>query len=155
MLKFNLKILCLLALFLLFSVSVTYSIMRKTDNGNGTIIAADWDVSLNQTGIDNRLEVIPGLLNSSYTVKVNSHSEVDVVYNIIVSNIPNNVQVKLDNGTFQTPTSGTVTFSNAGNIAFSDSSREKTHTLTFGATSNAVPSANNSINIDVEIRQAL
>ena len=81
--------------------------------------------------------------------------EHELKYKRKVSNIPNNVQVKLDNGTFQTPTSGTVTFPNAGNIAFSDSSREKTHTLTFSATSNAVPSANNSINIDVEIRQAL
>ena len=108
MLKINWKIICLLALFLLFSVSATYSIFRKSDSGVGTIVAADWDVSLNQTGIDNRLEVIPGLLNSSYTVKVNSHSEVDVVYNIIVSNIPNNVQVKLDNGTFQTPTSAII-----------------------------------------------
>ena len=155
MLKFKWEIIFLIALFLSFAVSSTYSIMRKGKNANTTIAASSWNVSLNQTGINDRLEVIPNSLNASYIVKVNSNSEVDVVYDIVVNYIPQGVQVKLDNGSFQTPAGGVVTFSNAGNIAYNDVNKEKTHTLTFKALSTATASQNNTIGVDVIVRQAL
>lgn len=155
MLKLNWKLLSLSALFLLFSISVTYSTLRKMDSGSGTIIAADWDVSLNQTGINNQLEIIPNSLNASYTVKINNNSEVDVIYDIVVNYVPEGVQVKLDDSNFQTPTDGTVTFSNVGTIAFADANKEKSHTLTFKALTTATASQNNTVGVDVIVRQAL
>ena len=129
--------------------------MRDSKNINGSIAAAEWNVSLNQTGINNSLEVIPNSLNASYTVKVNSNSEVDVIYDIVVNYVPEGVQVKLDDSNFQTPTAGTVTFSNAGTIAFADANKEKTHTLTFKALTTATASQNNTVGVDVIVRQAL
>lgn len=155
MLKLKWELICILALFLFFAVSSTYSLMRNSKSISGSIVAADWNVSLNQTGINDRLEIIPNSLNASYTVKVNSNSEVDVIYDIVVNYVPEGVQVKLDDSNFQTPTDGTVTFSNAGTIAFADANKEKSHTLTFKALTTATASQNNTVGVDVIVRQAL
>ena len=147
------KFIVLVCLILFFCIPSTLSLFKKMVGTNGLIKAAEWSVSLNQNGIDNTLQVIPDLLNAGYTLNVTSNSEVDVVYSIIVSGLPSGVEVKLDDGSFQIPTNNTVTFNNAGNIYYSDVSKEKTHVLTFKANTGATIVNNQTVSVNVEFKQ--
>ena len=142
-----------------FFIPSSFAINRSTISSSGTLNASLWNVSLNQTGINSILNVVPDSVNGTdiYSLKVYSNSEVDANYSIVVSNLPAGVKVKLDDGTYepQQDNVSTVTFSNAGSILYSDNQKEKTHILTFKAIAGASPSANNNVDIDVIIQQAL
>ena len=139
--------------YLLFTFAIPSSIgiYKNRTIVTKSLDAAIWDVSLNQNGVNGSVQVTKGDANgNTYTLNVVNDSEVDVVYDIIVSNIPNGVQVKLDNGSFE-PQSSTVTISNAGTISYGGS--PNTHTLTFKANNSASVVNNHTINIDVEFKQ--
>ena len=136
-----------------FCIPSSLGLFKRIANTSNSVGAATWSVSLNQTGVNNHVEVIPSGNNGSYTLNVQSNSEVDVVYEIKVSGIPSGVEVKLDSGSFQTPTSGVVTFTNAGTILYSDVVKQKTHTLTFKANSGAATVNNQTVTIDVNFKQ--
>ena len=136
-------------------VPTSIALFRKSTTGTGTLRAAIWDVGLTEDN-DNSLEVIRGeLTNDTYTFTVSNDSEVDVEYKVVLSNVPNNVQVKLDEGEFKNPTEGTITIDPAGTILYSSQEHEKTHTLTFKALSSATLVNNAEIQLDVVIRQTL
>lgn len=149
----NIKLIALICLLILFCIPHTLGLFKRMISATGLINTASWNVALNQTGVDNTLQVIPDTLNASYTLNVTSNSEVDVQYTIIVRNIPSGVEVKLDNGSFQTPSSNTVTFNNVGNIYYNDVSKEKTHTLTFKANTGATAVNNQNVSVDVDFKQ--
>ena len=149
----NVKLIALICLLILFCIPPTLGLFKRMIGATGLINAASWNVALNQTGVDNTLQVIPDTLNASYTLNVTSTSEVDVQYTIVVRNIPSGVLVKLDNGSFQTPSNNTVTFNNAGNIYYSDVSKEKTHVLTFKANTGTTAVNNQTVSVDVDFRQ--
>jgi len=149
----NVKLIALICLLILFCIPPTLGLFKRMIGATGLINAASWNVALNQTGVDNTLQVIPDTLNASYTLNVTSTSEVDVQYTIVVRNIPSGVLVKLDNGSFQTPSNNTVTFNNAGNIYYSDVSKEKTHVLTFKANTGTTAVNNQIVSVDVDFRQ--
>ena len=148
-------ILLIIVLILIFFVPSSFAVFKYMKNGNGTISGAEWDVSLNQTGIDNTLTVIPGMLNASYVVNVRSHSEVDVSYSIVVSSLPSNVEVSLDGGAYQTQTNNTITFSNVGTIGYRDETKEKTHILSFKAIDGVSYLSNQEVNVDVRFKQVV
>ncbi|MBR2708235.1 MAG: hypothetical protein IKE90_02230 [Bacilli bacterium] len=137
-------------------VATTFAIYRGDGSATGTIDAATWSISRSQSASGDSLSVIPELASDVYNLTVTSNSEVDVVYTIIVSNLPTGVEVSLDNGTYQTPTSGTVRISNAQTVInYNDTVKTKNHTLTFRATSSAQVVSDQEIDIDVEFRQTL
>ena len=73
-------------------------------------------------------------------------------YTIIISNIPNDINVCLDNVNEKSPTENRVVFSNVGSFILGDGIEEKEHKLSFSAPidSNA---NNNQINIQVVFTQ--
>ena len=146
------EMIVLVYLLLVFSVPSSLGIYKNSSTSTNTIKAADWNVSLDQNGVNDSLEVITGGQNAAYTLNVVSDSEVDTVYSIIVKNIPSGVQVKLDNGTFQ-PESSTVTFSNLGPIYYTGQEETRTHTLYFKANNGAATVNNQTVTIDVDFKQ--
>ena len=154
--KIKIEIVIILFLLLILLVPASIALLRRSAFSQGSIRTSAWSVSMNDTLSNDNISITPGgLANGTYTFSVTSNSEVDATYSIVVSNIPNNVEIKLDNGSFQTPVNGTVTFANAGTILYSDQNKERSHSITFKANSNATTSNNNQININVEIRQVL
>ena len=154
--KRKIKILVLILLISIIGIPSTLSIFRKKADSLGTVNAADWYVGLNQTGISNNVVAIAGSSNGVYTLKIVSESAVDTAYSITISGIPSDVDVALDNynnGAFQTPSNGTVTFSNAGVINYTGSREEVTRTLTFRANSGATLVNNQPVNISVDFVQ--
>ena len=145
----------LLAVFLVFVYSMPSSlgIFKRAANTQSTLEASRWNVSVTSDS-SSSMQLVTNLGTASYNVVVTSNSEVDTDYSIIVSNIPNGVQVKLDNGNFE-PYSSTVTFSNVGTILYGAQSNSVTHVLTFKANSGATLVNNQSVSIDVEFKQAL
>ena len=121
----------LIAITALIFVYSSFAIYKNNSRANLLTTAATWDVSLNIT----------------------SQSEVDMLYNIVIDDLPSGVSVKLDNGSFIPESSGEVIFNNAGSILYSDVNKTKTHTLTFKAASGTSYVANEEININVITRQ--
>ena len=152
-----LKILLLMIVLLLASYTIkTFAIFRKFGSGTGSFNAATWNVTRSQSQSGDSIDISPGSTTDDYILTVQSSSEVDVVYSIIISNLPSGVEVDLDNsGNYRTPSSGTITINQAGTINYNDSVKTKTHTLTFRATSGASTVSNQSINIDVQFKQVI
>lgn len=148
------EMIILVYLLSVFSVPSSLGLYKRSTSSSNTIEPAAWSVSLNQTGVSGNMQLTAGdTTGSSYTLRVVSNSEVDTVYDIIVSNIPSGVQVKLDNGTYQQPQSNTVTFTSAGTILYGAQSNENTHTLTFKADSGATLVNNQTVTINVDFKQ--
>ena len=141
----------------IFAIIVTsFAIYRGSGSAAGSIRAATWSISRSQSQSGDSLQVIPELATDTYDLTVTSASEVDVVYTISIENLPSGVEVSLDNGAYQPPTSGTVRISNAQTVInYNDAVKTKTHTLTFRATSGATIVSNQEIDIDVEFKQTL
>ncbi len=141
----------------LFVIQGSFALYRRIINPSGNISAATWNVTLNQENEDNNLSVVAGDENSTanYTINIISNSEVDIIYSIVVDDIPNGVKVKLDDGEYQTPSNNKVIFANVATINYTDQNKSKTHTITFKADSNAQNALNEEININVITRQVL
>ncbi len=145
------EIVILLYLVSVFCIPSSLGIYKRASSSSKIVDAALWDVALNQTGVNGNVQVTKGDANgNTYTLNVISNSEVDVTYDIIISNIPSGVQVKLDNRSFEQESS-TVTITNAGIISYGAGSN--THTLTFKANNNATLVNNHTVNIDVDFKQ--
>ena len=135
-----------------FCIPSSLGIYKRSTTTVETLNLADWSVDLDQTGVTGSVQIIEGDTNGgTYTLNVVSDSEVDVIYDIIVSNIPTGVQVKLDTGAYA-PENSSVTFSNAGIILYSGS-RTNTHTLTFRGVSGASFVNNQEVTINVVAEQ--
>ena len=149
----NIELVILVYLLATFCIPSTLGIYKRNASSSSIVDTSAWDVDIDQTGLSGSVSVIEGDANGgTYTLKVVSDSEVDVVYDIIVRNIPSGVQVKLGNGSFQ-PASSTVTFSNAGTILYGSQPMENTHVLTFKANNGATIVNNQTVTIDVDFKQ--
>ena len=154
------KILTIVILVLissLFVIQSSFALYRRIFNPNGNIAAATWSVTLNQSNEENNLSIVAGdeTSTASYTVNITSNSEVDIIYSIVVEDIPSGVHVKLDDGEYQTPSNNEVIFVDVSTINYTDQNKTKSHTLTFKADSNAEDTLNEEININVMTRQVL
>ncbi len=154
----NNKIRSLILVFgmlLLLSTVLTFAILRASGSGSGTIRTAKWSVSRNYSQTGDSIEIYQGGATDSYTLTVQSAAEVDVLYKIIISNLPAGVQVDIDNTGYLPPdANGNLTIENANTVInYNDSPRTKTHILTFRATAGASLVTDQEIDIDVEFRQ--
>ena len=154
----NKKIELIIVICLLFVLCIpsSFGIYKSISGNNNLVDSAVWSVGLNQAGINGNVLAMEGSTNGTYILKIISESEVDVAYSITVSGLPSGVDVSLDNynnGAFQTPISGSTTFSNAGVINYTGQSEEVTRTLTFKANTGATIVSNQPVNISVEFVQ--
>lgn len=137
-------------------VATTFSIYRKTASGTGSITTATWNISRSTSQQGDSIDVIPGGSDDTYDLTVTSGSEVDVTYTIVLSNLPNDIRVKLDDGDFLPPDFVTHKLTIAGGtINYNDSIKTKNHTLTFRAASGAQTVSAQKIDIDVEFKQTI
>ncbi len=150
----NIELIILVYLLSVFCIPSTLGVYKKSTSTTGVVTVASWDVSLNQTGVNNNVRVVAGDANgTTYTLKVRSDSEVDTAYDVIISNVPSDVEVKFGNRAFQQPINNTVRISNAGTILYSASNKENTHTIVFKASTGATSVNNQTVNIDVDFKQ--
>ena len=150
------ELIIVMVLLVAFNIPSSLGIYKNSSNSSNGIGVADWNVALNQNGISGTVTATAGSTNGTYTLKLVSDSEVDVIYSITVSNIPSGVDVALNNynnGAFQTPSNGTTTFTDAGIINYTGSSEEVTRTLTFRANSGAASVNGQQVTIDVDFKQ--
>ena len=120
------------SIFLLISTS--YAIYKYGVNGISSVGLAEWSVSLDQNGIDNNLTVVPSIADATYTLKVKNLSQVDVTYDVVVSNLPAGIGVSIDNDNnenFVYETDGTVTITNVDTILYNAGDKTNVHTLYF------------------------
>ena len=135
-------------------VSPTFSLLRNNSTKNGQLKLADWNVSLNQTGVNNSLSIVPDASTANYTLNVRSLSEVDVVYDVVISNLPTGVQVSFDGGSFLPQDANhTITITNAGTLLYASGGSSNSHTLTFRAVSGTAAVSNQTVDIDVIAQQ--
>ncbi len=153
--KYLLKsLIVVIVLVSVFCTVRTFAILRNGTNSSGSLDTASWSVTRNYSQTGDSLEIYPGGATDSYTLTVSSASEVDVLYKILISNLPTGVEVDLDNTGYQTPTAGSLSIENANTVInYNDSEKTKTHILTFRATSGAQLVTDQQININVEFRQ--
>ena len=160
--KLTTFLLIYLILFTSYFSLITLSKYVGTTSGSGTTTIAKWEVSTDTTdNLSNTVDVIIGNTTQSYTLKITSTSDVKAMYSIVLSNVPSDVQVKLENSstypTYQTPTNNnTITFSNVGYINANANSNDRTitHTLTFNVPIDSNTISARGINIDVIFNQA-
>ena len=107
-------------LALLFVTSYSYAIYNGYTQVNGNIASADWNVTLNQTGVNNYLSVMANGGTATYDLNIVSNSTVDVVYSIVLSNVPEGVSVKLDNAENYTEQAVKTAFGKNSNPSWED-----------------------------------
>ena len=147
-------ILLIVLLTIAFCAVQTFAILRKSKSGSGSLDTATWSVTRSVSQSGDSIDITKGSTTDNYILTVQSASEVDVIYSIIISNLPTGVEVDLDNsGNYRIPDNGTVIISPAGTINYNDSIKTKNHTLTFRATNAATPVTDQEIDIDVEFKQ--
>ena len=95
---------------------------------------------------------MPGVTDTTYTLNVKSLSEVDVKYDIVISNLPTGIEVSLNGVDFYQASNGRIVINNAGIILYSGS-RTNTHTLTFRGVSGASFVNNQEVTINVVAEQ--
>ena len=151
------SMLLIVGISLVFYAVHTFALMRASGSVNGSINTSTWSVTRNNSQSGDSINVYKGGATDSYTLTVQSNSQVDVLYKIIISNLPSGVEVDIDNTGYLTPTaSGTLTIENANTVInYGDSTKTKTHILTFRATNGAQLVTNQKIDIDVEFRQGI
>lgn len=149
----NRKIIVLFIMLSFFLIPVSFAICKNQAVGNSALVSAQWNVSLEQTGVENNLTVIPGSTTATYTLNVKSLSEVNIKYSIILGNLPSGIEVSLNGIDFYSPSNGTVTFSNAGTILYSSANKTNTHTITFRGGNGAIAVNNQSVTVDVIAEQ--
>ena len=149
-------IILIFIMFFCFYAVHTFALYRDSKNGSGSMKAATWSVTRSQSQSGDSIDVISGGDTDTYSLTVQSNSEVDVKYKIIISNLPTGIEVDLDNGGYLTPSNGSLTIQNNNTVInYNDVSKTKTHTLTFRAVSGTESVLNQEIDIDVEFSQVV
>ena len=144
------------ALLLIFIIPLTYAILKSLASTNNDVPLASFNVTLNQTGEESGLSIMSdGSTLASYNVNIKNESEVDIIYSIVVEDLPSNVSVKIDDEQFIKEENGKVIFPDVGTILYNPQSQTKSHTLTFKAESSADIVSNKQINVNVIARQVM
>ena len=155
--RFRIKkrtILSLLFIMCGISSSTVLATYVSSIQGNTTTSIANWNVSIDTTNNAGDTIGVNSGVAASYLIDVISDSGVAVNYSIVLSNVPDDLEVKLDSGSYVTPTNNEIIFSGAS-LAFSaGSSATHTHTLTFNDPISSANDGSYSVDIDVIFIQA-
>lgn len=149
--KILIIIICSFVLSCTFFITYfTYAIYKSSSSNSSANIIATWDVSA--TSNDSDINLIVGAETDTYTLTIDNDSDVEVKYSIQLSSLPNDIQVKLDNGSYVTPVNNEVTFTNVGQLDYTNTTT-RSHTLTFSTTSSTNELSNQNIGINVIFEQ--
>lgn len=100
------------------------------------------------------LNLVSGNAVGVYTLTITSTSEVSARYSVMLSNVPDELEVKIDNGEYQTAdNSGSIVFENAGTINVGNNNRTRVHNLTFNSPLDSNIPNTNEVDVDVEFVQ--
>lgn len=145
----------ILVYFVFLTAYLSVSTLSKyvgTAEGEGTVQIAKWSVST-RTNSENVMNIISGNTTDSYNIIVKSTSDVGCIYSVVVTNIPENVTLKLDGHNPDTHVGDEAIFNNVGSFEAGSNGTEVTHILLVSANINAVPVTENEIDIDVTFIQ--
>ena len=143
-------------LFSFFSI-ISFSKFLRNFEKTGSISVAKWNVFLG--GDSNAtLDIITGNTTEdmnlqSYTLNVNSISEVASSYSIIITNVPDNLQVSFDDGELINEENNTILINNAGSFTANDANSMHSHKITFIAPDDVDDIEDHEIKIDVIFNQ--
>ena len=151
----KLKLIVLLFIFGLFLMRSSFALFRNSLAIDHATDLAEWDVTLEQDGINNSLTVIPGLESSTYTLNVKSLSEVDIKYPVNITNLPSGIEASINGVDFYPEVNGVITFPNEFTILFGSLTKINTHTLTFRGTNNSTYVNNQAVSVNVEAVQVV
>ncbi len=138
-----------------YSIGLTFSRYYSSGAFDSSLGVAKWRVSVDNTLSNSNLNLVCGNNTQSYTFSVASESEVSAKYHVILSDLPNEIEVSLDGGTFQTPTNHSLTYENVGVFNVQDAQTEHEHTLTFRAPLSSTMPSVNQINMEVKFSQVI
>ena len=150
--SFAIFLLLCLTLFTLAHINDAKSKYKSNAGGDSNASVAEWVVALDPVTEGNSFNLVTGNTNVDYTIKVKSISQVSCNYTIIVSNVPNDINVCLDDVNEKTPSANRVIFSNVGSFIIGDGTQEREHKLSFSAPLESSAN-NNQINIQVVFTQ--
>lgn len=140
-------LLCLI-IFTLSQVNDAKSKYKAESISESSATVAKWNVSLSPITEGNVFDVVAGNNSVDYLIKVSSNSQVSCNYTIIISNIPNDISVLLDDDNEQISSNNTVTFTDAGSFIIGDGNEERTHKLSFSA---PIDSSDNNKEINIQV----
>ena len=147
-------IIAIIAVLSMFLIPASFAIYKKGTIGNSAISLARWSVTLDQDGVEDELTIIPGFTTATYTLNVESLSEVDLKYDIVFSNLPSGIEVSIDDGnTFIQESSGTITIPNAGTILYDSNGKTDTKTIIIRGISNAEVVNDKIVTVNVIAKQ--
>lgn len=134
----------------------SYLIAKYTSsfNGNSQSSIAKWNVTYDTSdNASDTLNLVSGNITRDYIIKITSTSEVSARYSIVLSNVPNEMEVKIDNGTFQTPVNNQIVFNNIGEFSGNNINTTYTHTITFNAPLESNISSTTNVGINIKFEQ--
>ena len=118
------------ALVVLYFTSISISRFMGEANGAGDSLVARWYVNAD---VDNdEINLINGANTCTCTLSVISTSEISCSYSVSISNVPDGLEVAIDEGEFVTPIDNVVSFENVGRFG-TNVEVENEHILKFRA----------------------
>ncbi len=142
------RMICVSALILTIFSSYFLAKYVSSFSDNDNVSIAKW--SVDYTSDINTLNLVSGNNTGNYILNVTSTSAVSVNYSVVVSNMPGGMEVKVDDGEYETiGASGSITFDNVGSFSANDTNSTHTHTIVFNAPLDSEMPNINSINVDV------
>ena len=154
--KFMTFLLIYFVLFISYFSVITLSKYVGKINKPSTMVIAKWDVSLDTSdNASNALNLTIGDTNTnpSYILKITSISEVIASYSIVLSNLPDGLEVKIDDQNYRAQENNTIIFENVGYINVNDDTKTKVHTLTFYVPIGSDTITDSEFNVDVVFNQ--
>lgn len=146
----------IIILFALIIFSNSYLLAKYTSilNGSSNSSIAKWSVSYDTNDNDGDvLSLISGNSTKDYIIKVTSTSEVFANYSIILTNVPSEMEVKIDGGTYRLPINNTISFENVNSFGASDVNTTHTHRLIFNAPIDSNIASSTQVGINVIFNQ--
>ena len=158
-------LLVILLILSLITLPISYSRYIERGNGKTQTSLAKWDVSLSPTttnSADAPLELIAHSVTSAdYVFTITSLSEVASDYSLILSNVPSDLTVVIDNnGTTLTPNAeNKIIIDRLGGFEVGATTTTHTHTIKFATTTSTttVTEAGSPLDVtyDVMIKQRI
>ena len=142
----------LIIYFLFFTLNFTSNTFSKfvgRIDGSGSMIVAKWDVSVDNEISTKSINLVSGNTTQEYTFEVESKSEIATKYDVILTNVPNDVKVSIDGKNKKTPTNNKIEFTNVGIFEANASTNKRTHVLKFETTIDT--EVQNNTNIDLKV----
>lgn len=147
------KALVILAIFSFVILPITYSRYIEKGYGSSFSSLANWNVEMISSDSEELELLAHSVSESTYSFNITSTSEVACDYSIALTNIPNDINVYVDN-TLRNVSSGTVNISKLGGFDLGSENTTHSHIIKF-VTTNSTSAKDINVNLDVTIKQRI